>query len=124
MMVAKREFAYVPSLPNEGSPHQTPASLMIDVRYANMLLVERWTWDRFARLCQFIQHTPYEVASMVMLKHAAVDTWKERNILSGWTAKHVALLLTVLEYTLCRAYSDDVLDPFAELGADALQRDS
>lgn len=120
-MADRRRRGYVPTLPNSGSPHQTPASLMIDVRYANMMLVERWTWERFARLCQFMQHTPYEVASMVMLRHEAVDVWKAQNTMNGSAAKQVALLLTVLEYTLCRAYSDDVLDPFAELATNEIQ---
>jgi hypothetical protein len=120
-MVARREFAYIPSLPNQGSPHQTPASLMIDVRYANMLLVERWTWDRFARLCQFLQHTPYEVASMVALKHDSVDVFRETKVLPRFYARQTALLLTALEYSVCRAYSDDVLDPFAELATNEIK---
>lgn len=80
-----KSFGYIPDLPNQGSRHQTPASLMIDSRYARLQIVERWSWERYARLCQFLRMTEYEVGSMVMLTHSAVDTYradKSRNAIT------------------------------------------
>ncbi len=56
-----KKFGYVPDLPNQGSRLQTPSTLLIDVHYSKLLLVERWTWERFTRLCAFLQISPAEL---------------------------------------------------------------
>lgn len=111
----KRGFGYVPPLPNTGSAHQTPASLMVDVHYSNLRLLERWTWERYARFCQFLKMTPYEVASLVMLRHDAVEKFREGNRIPGHNARAVALLLTLVEAWACKEWAGDVIEnPFPE----------
>lgn len=105
-------------MPNEGSKHQTPASLMIDSHYAQLQLNQRWNWERFVRLCQFLRMTPWEVASMVMLRHGSVDTFKRNGRLSGQGHNAVALLLTLLEARVMSEWTGDVIaNPFPDLNA-------
>lgn len=116
--MAYRKFAYNPRLPNLGSKGQTPASLAIDVHYGNLLLVERWDWERYVKLCTFLKMTACEVASLVMLPHAAVEKYQRKNILpmKRAHASSVALNLTLLEAYLMRGLTDDVIsNPFPNL---------
>jgi hypothetical protein len=106
-----RKFADIPTLPNVDSPYRTPTTLMIDARYSELMLIDRWTWDRFARLCQYLEMTAYEMASIVMMPHHSVEKWKESNILTCQSARHIALLLTLIEFNVCRELGDAV-DPF------------
>jgi hypothetical protein len=116
-----REFAYVPSLPNHGSKHQTPSSLYIDSFYAQQLLIERWTWPKFIRLCRFLKMTPYEVASLVMMPHSAVPAFERENILTCYTARPVALLLTLLEHQVLGEIAPDTIkNPFPNLNGGKL----
>lgn len=117
-MAIPRSFGFIPRLPNEGSKHQTPASLMIDSHYAKSRVVERWSWERYVRLCQFLRMTPWEVASIVMLSHNAVETFHRRGRLSGTGYRAVALVLTLLEAHVMAAWTDDVIrNPFPDLNA-------
>lgn len=108
----------VKSLPNENSTGQTPASLMIDVHYAKLRLVERWDWARFVKLCTFLRMTDCEVASLVLLPHKKLAEYQKRNTLP-LTAPHassVALNLTLLEAFLMRGLTNDVVsNPFPDL---------
>lgn len=116
--MAHKKDRYVAPLPNIGSTGQTPASLAIDIHYAKLLLVERWTWERFVRLCHFLKMTSCEVASLVLLPHRCIPAYKERNTLplSRPHAASVALSLTLLEAYLMRGLTDDVLpDVFPDL---------
>jgi hypothetical protein len=113
-----RQPKYVPPLPNIGSDGQTPASLAIDVHYARLFLVERWTWERFVRLCHFLKMTSCEVASLALLPHRYIPLYQERNVLPlpRAHAASVALSLTLLEAYLMRGLTDDVVSqPFPDL---------
>ncbi len=115
-MPIARAFGYIPPMPNTGSVHQTPASLMIDTHYCQLRLVERWSWERFVRLCQFLRMTPYEVASLVMLRHDTVETYHRNGRLSGTGHRATALLLTLLEARVMAAWTEDVIArPFPDL---------
>jgi hypothetical protein len=117
-MPIPRAFGFIPRLPNEGSPHQTPASLMIDTRYATLRVVERWSWERYVRLCQFLRYTPWELASLVMLSHQAVEAFKRQGRLSGRGYRAVALVLTLLEAHVMAKWTDDIIpNPFPDLNA-------
>ena len=114
----KPQAKYVPRLLNPNSEGQTPASLMIDVHYMNLFLVERWTWERYAKLCLFLKMTSYEVASLVRLPHRSIPAYKLRNTLPLYAAhaEAVALILTLLESYLMRGLTKDVIEnPFPDL---------
>lgn len=109
---------YKPVLPNKGSAGQTPASLAIDVHYARLMLVERWNWERFVKLCTFLKMTPYEVASLVLLPHQCVEAYRAKNVLPMRRphASSVALSLTLLEAYLMRGLTEDIISsPFPDL---------
>lgn len=114
-----KRAAYAPKrLPNEGSNGQTPASLAIDVHYAKLMLVERWNWERFVKLCTFLKMTDCEVASLVLLPHRALVGYKLMNRLPliRSHASSVALSLTLLEAYLMRGLTKDVIEsPFPDL---------
>jgi hypothetical protein len=109
--MAHKKDRYVAPLPNMGSTGQTPASLAIDIHYAKLLLVERWTWERFVRLCHFLKMTSCEVASLVLLPHRHMAEYQRRNTLPLLRphAASVALSLTLLEAYLMRGLTDDVV---------------
>lgn len=112
------QVPYVLRLPNEGSRGQTPASLAIDIHYANLMLVERWTWERFTKLCLFLKMTAHEVASLVLLPHRYLVAYREKNVLPMRRdhAASVALNLTLLEAYLMRGLTEDIIDqPFPDL---------
>lgn len=100
------------AMPNAGSPHQTPASLNVDLRYAELGLYTRWTWDRFTRLAAFCRLTPYELASVVGMRHAQVDQLEKCNQLKSGTARDgcAAFALTLFEAHACAAYTSDVIE--------------
>lgn len=88
------------------------------MHYAQLLLVERWTWDRFNRLCAFLRITPAELASTVMLPHRSLASFERSNRVPTHSARPVALLLTLLEAHCCGAMTKDVIaNPFPKLGA-------
>lgn len=96
-------------LPNKDGPHQTPASLSIDVHYLQLQIVRRWNWDRFHRLAAFLRLTHGELASMICLPHSHLAGIQKRNIFPG----PAALLLTLLEaQTLSKFSKDIIIDPF------------
>lgn len=105
-------------LPNLGSPDQTPASLAIDIHYMNLMLIQRWDWERYVRLCTFLKMTACEVASLVLLPHKSVTGYKQKNVLPLRRAHalSVALNLTLLEAYLMRGLSEDIVEqPFPDL---------
>lgn len=116
-----RKFADLPfhlRLPNEESPHQTASSLILDTHYAKLLLVERWTWERFIRFAAFLRMTPYELGSATLISHRTVDSLKKNNILTGQGARSQALILTLLEAHLCKKFTNDVIEnPFPNLNS-------
>jgi hypothetical protein len=119
---AKRPLGYVPPLPNDGSKFQTPNTLRIDVHYANLLLVERWNWDRFNRLASFLQISHAELASAVTLPHRYLAQYERSNRIPNrdGNGRAVALILTLLESHVCGAWTNDVIaNPFPSLNSDA-----
>ena len=103
----RRKFA--PILPNRHSPHQTPASLRVDLRYAELGIVARWDWDRYLRLAAFLNYTPYELASVICIPHGRLWRCQRRNRFPG----PAALLLTLLEAQAMKDYSEDIIaNPF------------
>jgi hypothetical protein len=116
--IRRPKAAYISPLPNLGSAGQTPASLAIDIHYARLMLVERWDWERFVKLCTFLKMTSFEVASLVLLPHTSVAKYKEGNTLPLRRphAMSVALNLTLLEAFLMRGLTEDVIEsPFPNL---------
>lgn len=100
-----------PITPNRGSKHQTLASLRIDLHYAKLDVIRRWSWERFHRLASFLNVTHGELASLVALPHSRLGTIKERNFFPGSTA----LLLTIIEANALKNYSEDIIEnPFPD----------
>jgi hypothetical protein len=96
-------------LPNRGSALATPASLNIDLHYARIGLRTRWTWERYIRLAGFLNYTPAELASVICLKHQALQLCQKENRFNG----PACLLLTMLEARAAADYLPDVIpDPF------------
>lgn len=117
-----RQDEYTLTLPNLGSKGQTPASLAIDIHYLKLMLVKRWDWERYVKLCTFLKMTAYEVASLVLLPHRSVEKYQTKNTLplARAHAESVALNLTLLESYLMRGLTEDVIDnPFPNLNKTA-----
>lgn len=106
---------YEPPLPNAKSDVTTPASRLLDIHYANLLLIERWNWDRYITLCQFLKLTPAELASLCLMPHAWLERFKEENRIphTAGGARAVAFILTLIEAHAMKAISKDVIEnPF------------
>jgi len=101
---------FPPILPNRRSPAATPASLLIDLRYAKLGIIARWSWDRYIRLAAFLNYTPAELASVVALPHRKLKAIEAGTMrFPGSTA----LVLTLLEAQAMRNYSTDIIpQPF------------
>lgn len=105
-------------LPNEHSKCQTPTTLHVDLHYAQLHVWERWDWNRFSRLCAFLQLTPAELASMACIPHRAIDSLKSRNRLFNGQApdRAGALVLTLIEAHVAGHVTNDVIaSPFPSL---------
>lgn len=117
-MPLPREYGSVRSLPNLQSAHQTVASRLVDTHFARLGLVQRWTWDRFIRLANFLEMTPWELASMVMLKHDAVESYKRRSQLPVRNPQPTAFLLTLIESRAMKGWTTDIIEnPFPNLSS-------
>lgn len=113
-----KKFGYVPDLPNQGSPLQTPSTLLIDVHYSKLMLVERWTWERFTRLCAFLRISPAELASSVLMPHSYLEAYERSNRIhrNRTVSLALALHLTCLELRCCGEMTNDVVrQPFPNL---------
>ncbi len=99
-------------LPNAGEKTQTPASLKIDLWYHQLNIYDRWTWERFQRLAEFLRVTPYELGSIVCITHKQVDHYRLRNKLMDGANQNrsAALVLTLLETFCCKAYTNDIVE--------------
>jgi hypothetical protein len=115
--VIRRGEKYSSPLPNLASKHTTPASVAIDAHYAINLINERWNFDRYAKLCAFIQMTPYELASLVMMPHSWINEYRRTKLMPAKSAaRPICLLLTIVEAHWLRNYSRDIVaDPFPKL---------
>ena len=92
---------------------------MFDMHWYTMDLEHPWTWDRFARLCNFMQFTPYELASLVRLPHGKLSMWKEQNQIGrdpASAASASTVLLTIVEHTVMKGWTKDVIaNPFPNM---------
>lgn len=107
-------------LPNEGSDFATPSTVNIDLHYADLRIWERWTWERFTRLCTFLNVTPAELASIACIPHNQLGAFQKRNrvMQSGSPNRAAAMVLTLLEAHVASAYTKDVVPmPFPNLNA-------
>lgn len=107
-------------LPNEGSKLQTATTLLIDMRYSKLRIWERWTWERFTRLCNLLNVTPAELASIACIPHNQLERFEQRNRIYQANEKNraAALVLTLLEAHSASAYTNDVVtEVFPDLGA-------
>lgn len=96
-------------VPNAKSIRKTPASLNIDLHYAELNIVRRWNWERFHRLAAFLNVTYEELASLICLPHTQLPGIKKRNFFPG----PAALLLTLIEAQAMIEYSQDIIaQPF------------
>ncbi len=113
-----RTFGSIQPLPNHLSRHRTPATTIYDLHWANLQLLDRWTWERFARFAAFLRHTPYELGSLVTMRHDVVDRFQRTNRISGGGCHAVAVLLTLLEAHLLAEWQADVIrNPFPKLSS-------
>lgn len=101
-------------LKNKGSSYETPASTLIDLHYANLNIVRRWDWERFVRLCMFLRITPGELASLVCMRHSALNGAKENSQFP----EPVCLLLTLVEAEALKNFAphETIQNPFPSHG--------
>lgn len=115
----KSGSGYLPPLPNADSEFTTATTKIIDIHYSNKRISERWTFERYERLCSFLKLTHYELASLVCMPHLWVAKLKEENripcsVTGGGRA--VAMLLTLLEARVLKKLVPDVIkNPFLNL---------
>ena len=103
------------SLPNVASIHQTPASLYIDIHYHQLELKSRWTWERYLRLCNIMKMTPYEMGSLLMMRHTIVSQYERQKRLPAHIARMASLLLTMMEFHVLGSASHDVINPIPDI---------
>lgn len=109
----KKGDGYLPPLPNAGSEHTTATTKLLDLHYSNLRIAERWTWDRYQRLCSFLKLTEYEMASLCLMPHDWVAKLKEHNRLPcavNGGGRAVAMILTMIEARVLKRYVPDVID--------------
>lgn len=105
-------------LPNIESKVQTPTSLRVDIHYAQLNLVNRWTWTRFATLCRFLNITPAELASVVLMPHAWLIRYRQTGCfpVRDQARRPIAMVLTILEASVASKLSGDTIEnPFPNL---------
>src|SRR5690348_14518707 len=108
----KRGAGYLPPLPNAASEHRTATTTLIDIHYSNLRIAERWTWERFERLCSVLQLTPYELASLVCMPHDSVGKLREHGRIPGSVSgggRAIGMLLTLLEARILKKTVPDVI---------------
>lgn len=89
---------------------------MIDTSYASLNLVPRWNWIRFMRLANFLKLTPWELASLAIIRHEALDSYKRRGALPMMNPAPTALILTLIEAQALKGWTDDIIpNPFPNL---------
>lgn len=105
--------------PNFGSAYATPSSRLTDAHYVKLNLLNRWTWERFQRLANYLKLTPYELGSIACVPHEVVERWKLRSVIplsAAQGAYSIALVLTVLEgHLIGDLYHDVIQNPFPSI---------
>lgn len=108
----KNGSGYLPPLPNTDSEYTTATTKIIDLHYSNKRIAERWTFERYERLCSFLKLTHYELASLVCMPHSHVAKLREYNLLPGTVnggGRAVGMLLTILEARVLKKLVPDVV---------------
>lgn len=90
---------------NRGSRFRTTGSMRIDLHYAKLGILMRWDWNRYTRLCEFLNLTVHEMASLILLPHTHLESIERNNTFPG----PAALLLTLLEANALKNYTNDVI---------------
>lgn len=108
----KSGSGYLPPLPNADSEYTTATTKIIDLHYSNKRIAERWTYERFTRLCSFLKVTEPELASLCLMPHAWLPKLKENNqlpcsVTGGGRA--VGMILTLLEARVLKKLVPDVV---------------
>lgn len=114
--MAFHHYGMTAQLPNIGSAHQTPTTLLLDTHWATLGIVRRWDWTRFVRLANFLQMTPWELASLAMIKHSSLEAYKRRGVLPTVNPAPTALILTLLEAQALKGWvADIIVNPWPSL---------
>lgn len=115
----KRGSGYLPPLPNADSPLTTATTKLLDLHYSNKRIAERWTWERYQRLCSFLKVTEAELASLCLMPHGWIPKLKESNMLPcsvNGGGRAVGMILTLLEARVLKKLVPDVVaHPFPNL---------
>lgn len=89
---------------------------MLDMHWSNMRLPERWTWERYVRLCKFLNYTPYELASFALIRHDCIEKYQRTNRFPAINGNAAALVLTLIEAYVMARWTNDVIEkPFPKL---------
>lgn len=102
-------------LPNDGESTQTTATKLIDLHYANTLLVRKWTWDRYVRLAAYLKMTEFELASLATLTHREVPRFKHQNRITRHNPHAVCLVLSLIEHHVAGLVAMDAANPFPKI---------
>ncbi len=115
----KRGSGYLPPLPNSDSDYTTATTKILDLHYSNLRIAERWTYERYERLCSVLKVTPYELASLVCMPHSHVEKLRDYGQIPGIVnggGRAVGLVLTILEARILKRLVPDVIEnPFPNL---------
>jgi hypothetical protein len=84
-----------PYLPNTKSKHRTSLTMLFDMHWAKLGVHRRWTPERFVRLANFHNWTPYELASFVGMPHSEIERFLDRG---GRIVGPAAIWLTRVEH--------------------------
>jgi hypothetical protein len=102
-----------PRFPNLRSQDQTIITAKIDIHYADLGIVDRWTWERFNRMAAFLRLQHAELASLICLRHTDMRRAKKEDRFPG----PAALLLTLMEAQFMSEYIATIKNPFPNLNA-------
>ena len=83
---------------NEGSS-STATTMAMDIHHAKMDTNGRWDRERFLRLASYLELTPHEMASMLLIKHSTMDRLLASDLRVNGGNKSLYLLLSIIEQT-------------------------
>lgn len=115
----KAGSGYLPPLPNSDSELTTATTKLLDLHYSNLRIAERWTWQRYQRLCSVLKLTEAELASLCLMPHRWLAGFKENDRMPcsiNGGGRAVAMILTLLEARVMkRVVPDVIIYPFPDL---------
>lgn len=71
--------------------------MAMDIHHAKTDINGRWDAERFLRLASFLELTPHEMASMLMIRHKTMDTLIANNMDIRGGNRSLYLLLSIIE---------------------------